>query len=972
MTITSALFDAYLKCPTKCWLRATKKTPTGNTYAEWVKTQNESYRVVATERLLGQTPPADSVLSPSIENLKTTKWRLALDVSLRTPDLPRSSRRQKAHSSFPQPSTLSSQPFEKSFVTSAAPDQAGVPPTTCTAETHIHSVERIPSEVRGKAAQFIPIRFIFTNKMGKDDKLLLAFDSFVLTAALGREITFGKIIHGDDHATLKVKTSALADEVRKRLKKIAALLYNPTSPDLVLNRHCAECEFQARCRQKALEQDDLSLLAGMNEKERKKLHNKGIFTVTQLSYKFRPRRRPKRLRDSLEKYHYSLKALAIREKKIYIVGRPELKIEGTPVYLDVEGLPDRDFYYLIGVRIGNGESAVQHSLWADTFEDEGRIWKKFLAILETLEKPVLFHYGSYEIDFLKQMRERHRVPPDNSLAAKKIGLTVNLLSVTFAQIYFPTYSNGLKELGVWLGCTWPDETTSGIETIAHRNEWECCHGENIWRALIEYNTGDCVALDVLSRAIFGLCQGRQPDADPRVSGPIHTDTMQSDLPYRFGKVDYVLPEFEAFNKASYWDYERVLLRCSAKLRKRQKNKARSVRKQRVFSKAIESCLISICPHCKKTKINRQGKKEKVVFDIKYTRTGLRRNLIRYIYHCYKCQDCGTNFNDRPLQWPQHKEGSGLLAFVCYQLIQQRLSWRMIADGLSVFFGLERALGKVARLKDRAAEVYRGTYEHLKKKLVSGQVIHADETHVSLGGKRSFVWVFSSITEAVFVHTDTREGDFLGEFFKGFKGVLVSDFYSAYDSIPCPQQKCLIHLMRDMNSDLLKHPFDEDMKQLARDFANLLKPMVDTVDQFGFRARFLRKHRRSVCSFYRDVERRNFRSEIAEKYLNRFLKNRDRLFTFLEHDGVSWNNNSAEHAVKAFVFLRKVIGSSSTKRGIDDYLVLLSIYETCKRNDVVFLDFLLSGEKDIHAFAESRLGRRRRIPANKPKALPAEK
>jgi hypothetical protein len=77
--------------------------------------------------------------------------------------------------------------------------------------------------------------------------------------------------------------------------------------------------------------------------------------------------------------HHSLKARAIREQKIHIVGSPELKIEGTPVYLDVEGLPDRDFYYLIGVLIGNGESAVQHSLWADTVQEEGKIWMQFLG-----------------------------------------------------------------------------------------------------------------------------------------------------------------------------------------------------------------------------------------------------------------------------------------------------------------------------------------------------------------------------------------------------------------------------------------------------------------------------------------------------------------------------------------------------------------------------------------------------------------
>jgi len=40
------------------------------------------------------------------------------------------------------------------------------------------------------------------------------------------------------------------------------------------------------------------------------------------------------------------------------VGSPEIKIEGTPVYIDVEGLPDRDFYYLIGVRVKAGDSAL--------------------------------------------------------------------------------------------------------------------------------------------------------------------------------------------------------------------------------------------------------------------------------------------------------------------------------------------------------------------------------------------------------------------------------------------------------------------------------------------------------------------------------------------------------------------------------------------------------------------------------------
>ena len=80
----------------------------------------------------------------------------------------------------------------------------------------------------------------------------------------------------------------------------------------------------------AIEKDDLSLLAGLPDKEKAKLNSRGIFSVTQLSYTFRPRRRSKRQAGRPEKYHHALKALAIREKKIHVVGTPQLRIEGTP------------------------------------------------------------------------------------------------------------------------------------------------------------------------------------------------------------------------------------------------------------------------------------------------------------------------------------------------------------------------------------------------------------------------------------------------------------------------------------------------------------------------------------------------------------------------------------------------------------------------------------------------------------------
>src|SRR5262245_18365570 len=74
-----------------------------------------------------------------------------------------------------------------------------------------------------------------------------------------------------------------------------------------------------------------------------------------------------------------------------------------------------------------------------------------------------------------------------------------------------------------------------------------------------------------------------------------------------------------------------------------------------------------------------------------------------------------------------------------------------------------------------------------------------------------------------------EGDFLLDLHKGFRGVLVTDFYAAYDSLDCAQQKCLIHLMRDMNQELLSNPFDQDLQSITGPFGTLLREIVATID-----------------------------------------------------------------------------------------------------------------------------------------------
>ena len=64
-----------------------------------------------------------------------------------------------------------------------------------------------------------------------------------------------------------------------------------------------------------------------------------------------------------------------------------------------------------------------------------------------------------------------------------------------------------------------------------------------------------------------------------------------------------------------------------------------------------------------------------------------------------------------------------------------------------------------------------------------------------------------------------------------------------------------------------------------------------------------------------------------------------------NDGVPWNNNYAEHAVRAFTRLRNAIGRS-TPKGHREYATLLSIQQTLRYRDLGLLEFLRSARIEI--------------------------
>jgi hypothetical protein len=298
-----------------------------------------------------------------------------------------------------------------------------------------------------------------------------------------------------------------------------------------------------------------------------------------------------------------------------------------------------------------------------------------------------------------------------------------------------------------------------------------------------------------------------------------------------------------------------------------------------------------CPRCQKKGVEFGTVRSRTVQEVIFGRFSLKRRVIRYDYQPYWCSKCKTTFGvDQKLLRPgkRRKYGRGLLAYCFYLVVELGMPMQIASQSLNRLFGLAMDSGTFGFLKEQMADYYSQTHQQILKVIVSGGVVHADETHASIKGKGAYVWVFANMHAVAYLYSDGREGELAHATLCDFKGVLVSDFYAVYDSFDCPQQKCLIHLVRDLNAIMLDNPYDEESKHIVRSFGQLLKTIVEDVDRHGLKKHFLRKHEAAVSHFYREVVAGDYQSPAALTCVERFKKNRDKLFTFLNYDGVPWN------------------------------------------------------------------------------------
>ena len=282
-------------------------------------------------------------------------------------------------------------------------------------------------------------------------------------------------------------------------------------------------------------------------------------------------------------------------------GDPSMTLANTRVFIDIEGTQGDNIYYLIGIHAISCEGACRVSYWADGTSEQEQV-TIFIVLLDQLSlynDYTLIHYGAYQTTALRRMQSRvseiYSAQIDNALKR-----SVNILSLFSAHFYFPTYSNSLKDIGSFLGHEWSDELASGIQTLVWRSLWLENHDTASKAKLIRYNGEDCAALRMVVEFVEQVIA-----ADPIAPSWNHqgTEVMRTsgmsakrDGWSIFGETKYVLDEFRAINKLSYFDYQREKVFNRARRHRRKKTSIGP--KVRLPPNKIIAYRASKCPSCR--------------------------------------------------------------------------------------------------------------------------------------------------------------------------------------------------------------------------------------------------------------------------------------------------------------------------------------------------------------------------------------
>jgi hypothetical protein len=270
-----------------------------------------------------------------------------------------------------------------------------------------------------------------------------------------------------------------------------------------------------------------------------------------------------------------------------------------------------------------------------------------------------------------------------------------------------------------------------------------------------------------------------------------------------------------------------------------------------------------------------------------------------------------------------------MSLVADMATNARMPQRTIQRMLSGLYGLKISVGEISKLLHVVADRGKPAYTDLLRQIRASAVVNGDETGWREDGVNGYIWSFSTPKARYLLRDPSRAKEVvsrtLGE---EFSGVLVSDFYGAYNAYEGVKQRCWVHLLRDLKHLQQNHlgncsvgQWVDHIKSIYEEAKAVARSDLDQMDRCRMRQHFEARMLR-LATPYLNAEKAPQR--VLAKRISSFL---GELFSFVDCEGVPSDNNAAERAVRPAVIARKISGGTRSPKGSKTRMILMSLFGT---------------------------------------------
>ena len=354
-----------------------------------------------------------------------------------------------------------------------------------------------------------------------------------------------------------------------------------------------------------------------------------------------------------------------------------------------------------------------------------------------------------------------------------------------------------------------------------------------------------------------------------------------------------------------------------------------------------------CPDCQVPLLDGRvcGSRQVITLPRVRVRVRVRARVTEHLVLERACPKCRKRWTPEPdwnsLTAGRRRVGISVQREVSVLREECRLPFRVIQRYLKWSFGLRLSVGELVALVRGVAERGQEEYTRLRQEIRGSPVVYGDETGWRQDGRNGYLWSFSTPEVRYFLHRPGRSKRVVGD---EFEGVLVSDFYGAYNVYQGPHQRCWTHLLRDIHKLNEQHPQNEDLAKWSQqvrevyDHAQACPEPDPNLLETVRRTRRVEQEQRyqqwlwSICKPYlgSDASMR-----VLCQRVERFLPE---LFTFVAEPRASADNNAAERSLRPPVVSRKISGGTRSGRGSETKSIHASLFGTWR----------LRGQNPYHA------------------------